>query len=71
MFVMLVGTLLYGWVIAVVASTVSNNGTAESLYNNKLQDTKAYLTVHNVGYSIISVLMLSTFVNACLYVILS
>jgi CRP-like cAMP-binding protein len=45
---------MYGWIIAVIASTVSNNEAAEVSYRNKLEDTKRYLKVHDVPKALIN-----------------
>lgn len=45
---MMIGTLMYGWLVAVIASTVSNSEAAIVGFSNALQSTKTYLEVHAV-----------------------
>lgn len=45
---MIIGTLLYGWLIAVIASTVSNSEAAIVSFMNSIESTKQYLQVHGV-----------------------
>lgn len=45
---MVIGTLMYGWLVAVIASTVSNSEAAIVSFTNAIQSTKQYLLVHSV-----------------------
>ena len=40
---------MYGWLVAVIASTVANNDTFIVAFRNSMLDTKKYLTVHEVS----------------------
>lgn len=45
---MIVGTIMYGWLVAVIASTISNNETALVKFRISMLDLKNYLTLHGV-----------------------
>ena len=50
---MIVGTIMYGWLVAVIASTISNNETAIVKFKIAMLDLKNYLSVHEVSTRIL------------------
>ena len=40
---------MYGWLVAVIASTISNNDAFIVTFRNSMLDTRRYLSVHEVS----------------------
>nr|XP_018667906.1 uncharacterized protein LOC100185773 [Ciona intestinalis] len=54
---MIIGTVMYGWLVAVIASTVSNSEAAEVSFRNSMLATKQYLVVHAVKNALVDRVM--------------
>ncbi|XP_076825494.1 uncharacterized protein LOC143471047 [Clavelina lepadiformis] len=54
---MIIGTVMYGWLVAVIASTVSNSEAAEVSFHNSMLATKEYLLVHAVPKALVNRVM--------------
>jgi len=46
---MIAGTVMYGWLVAVMAATLSNTQAAAASFRNSMIVTKHFLSVHEVN----------------------
>lgn len=53
---MIMGTVMYGWLVAVVASTLANSGAAAASFRNTMVVTKQFLAVHDVSMNIFTII---------------